>query len=118
MAQTAEVEAIYERAFQYRSEGRYGLARMEIQKVLEVDSRHLKARHLLALIIGFEGDFDGSIAALSALISEVPQNVTIRYDLAMSQAMVGMIDEAGANFREVLRIQPDHEDAKKQLAYF
>ncbi|MFZ4508767.1 MAG: tetratricopeptide repeat protein [Fimbriimonas sp.] len=118
MAQAVDVEAIYEQAFQFRSEGRYGLARLEIQKVLAADPRHLKARHLLALILGFEGDFDGSIAALAALATEAPTNVAIRYDLAMSQVMLGMVDEAGANFREVLRLQPDHQDAKKQLAYF
>jgi hypothetical protein len=31
--------------------------------------------------------------------------------------MLGMIDEACANFQAVLKIDPTHSDAQKQLAY-
>ena len=36
----------------------------------------------------------------------------------MTQMMLGMADEAAENFRAVLRQDPTHEDAAKQLKYF
>ena len=72
----------------------------------------------MGLIQGFEGDFDGSIATLQAVVNEYPDAVAVRYDLAMSQQMLGYEEEAVSNFLEVLRRDPNHENAQKQLAYY
>lgn len=113
-----DVEAVYRRGFELRCEGRYSEARAEFQTVLASDSRHCEARWQLGLIQGFEGDFEGSLETLKALVAEYPENVNVRYDLAMTYMMLGYVDEAGGEFREILRLSPSHENAKKQLAYF
>lgn len=112
-----DIAATYQRGFDLRCEGRYSEAKRELQTVLASEPGHVLARWQIALIQGFEGDFDGSLAALSILCEANPTQVEIRYDLAMTQMMLGMNDEACANFREVLRLDATYDKAKKQLVY-
>jgi tetratricopeptide (TPR) repeat protein len=108
----------YQRAFELRCEGRYAEAKDILTAVLRTEPTHRDARWQMGLIKGFEGDFDGSLADLAALVAEYPSVPKIRYDLAMTQMMLGSYEEAKANFSEVLRQQPDHEQAAIQLSYF
>ena len=108
----------YQRAYELRCEGRYAEAKDILLAVLRTEPTHRDARWQMGLIKGFEGDFDGSLADLAALVAENPNVPKIRYDLAMTQMMLGSYDEAKANFSEVLRQQPDHEQAAIQLSYF
>lgn len=118
MAATGEIEAAYQRGFQLRCDGRYREARVEFQRVLASNPRHREARWQLGLIQGFEGDFDGSIATLQEVVNDYPDAIAVRNDLAMSQQMLGYEEEAVANFLEVLRQDPNHENAQKQLEYY
>jgi cytochrome c-type biogenesis protein CcmH/NrfG len=116
-ATTNNIEQLYQRGFDLRCEGRYGEARMALQSVLAKDPAHLNAKHQLALIQGFEGDFDGSVASLTALSAAAPRNLDILFDLAMTQMMIGMMDEACGNFRAMLKIEPGNDKASKQVIY-
>jgi thioredoxin-like negative regulator of GroEL len=118
MPSAMEVQETYQKGFELRCEGRYSEAKVELNKVLAAEPRHLEARWQIGLIQGFEGDFDSSLNTLMALVAEAPQNVNIRYDLAMTEMMLGMNDEAATNFREILRLEPGHEKAQQQLTYF
>src|SRR5262249_28430810 len=115
MAATDNIEAAYQRGFQLRCDGRYGEATAEFQRVLAMDPRHCDARWQMGLIQGFEGDFDASLATLQGVARDYPSNVNVLYDLAMTEMMLGMDDEAVQNFIKVLSIDPSHENAKKQL---
>lgn len=112
-----DIEALYQQAFQLRCDGRYDEAQIYLQQILAMDPDHLKARHQIALILGFQGDFDGSIAELTKLANQYPQNLDVRYDLAMTQMMLGMMDEACANINYILAIDPMHEKALQQSIY-
>jgi len=112
-----DLEAIYERGFQLRCEGRYAEAKMELGRILSEDPGHVNAKHQVALILGFEGDFDGSLLSLTHLASQNPTNLEVLYDLAMTQIMLGMSDEACSNFRRILAIDPDHKKAAQQIVY-
>jgi tetratricopeptide (TPR) repeat protein len=68
--------------------------------------------------MGFEGDFDGSLAALKSVVSDHPNHVSAHYDLGMTYMMLGMDDEAVASFQKVINLDPTHENAQRQLAYF
>lgn len=111
------IEEHYEIGFQYRCEGEYALAKKAFAEVLALDPHHVKARWQLALIKGFEGDFDGSLADLKALVEDAPEDLDVRYDFAMTLIMLGYTEEACEQFREILRRDPAHEKAKQQLAY-
>ena len=112
-----DIEAVYRRGFELRCEGRYPEATTEFKKVLAVDPTHCESRWQMGLIQGFQGDFEGSLAMLQSLVDEFPDNLHVRNDLAMTMMMLGMAEEACAQFREIVRLDPNHENAKKQLAY-
>ncbi|MEM2786481.1 MAG: hypothetical protein QW652_07450 [Candidatus Nitrosotenuis sp.] len=107
----------FELGFQFRCDGKYELAKEELKRALTLDPIHLKARLQLALIKGFEGDFDGSLEDLRTLATENPESVDTRFEFGMTLAMLGYMEEACHEFREVLRLDPSHEKAKQQMAY-
>ena len=110
-------EDLYNQAYQLRCSGQYAESKALLQRVLQAVPNHVNARHQMALILGFEGDFDGSVAQLDRLATQFPANLGVRYDLAMTQMMLGMQDEACANFNAILAVDPTHEDALRQSAY-
>ncbi len=114
---TDPFEAIYQRGYQLRCEGRYAEAKAELLKVVSQNPSHLLARHQLGLIQGFEGDFDGSLATLGTLCNLAPGNLDIRYDLAMTQMMLGMYEEACDNLKKILSMNPGYEKAARQTGY-
>lgn len=115
--QTAEIEAAYQQGYQYRCNGQYRMAKTFFQQVLAQDPQHLQARWQMALILGFEGDFEQSLMDLQVLTDENPDNVDILNDLGMTQTMLGMQDEACATFQKILTFDPMHENANRQVAY-
>ena len=112
-----ELESIYQRGFEFRCSGAYNEAKIEFLKVVAVDPQHVKSRHQLGLIQGFEGDFEGSLVTLNSLSLSYPDDNEIRYDLAMTQMMLGMSDEACQNLRMILNKEPNHEKALQQVVY-
>jgi cytochrome c-type biogenesis protein CcmH/NrfG len=112
-----DIEQTYQLGYQMRCDGRYGEAKQVFDRVLMTDPGHVDARHQLALISGFQGEFDASLEALAKLSKEVPGNLTVRYDLAMTQMMLGMYEEACANLKMILKVDPTHEKALQQIVY-
>ena len=114
---TTDIDLIYQRGFQLRCEGNYSDARVELQKVLAVQPGHVNALHQMGLILGFEGDFDASLSTLQVLSNQNPANLALRYDLAMTQMMLGLYEEACAQLRYILSVDPDNELAARQATY-
>jgi len=112
-----DLDAIYQKGFEFRCSGNYSEARAEFAKILAVDDAHFQSQHQLGLIQGFEGDFDGSLLTLEALCKNHPENIEVRYDLAMTQMMLGMSEQACENFKKILEIDPLHEKALQQAAF-
>lgn len=112
-----DLEQTYQKGFDLRCEGRYAEAKPVFQSIVAKDPNHWRSLHQLALIDGFLGDFDGSMAALAKLAVRFPANLDIKYDLAMTQMMLGMYEEACANLKAILAVNPKHENALKQAQY-
>ncbi len=110
-------EDTYQQGFAFRCEGNYGQAREAFERVLASEPGHVKARWQIALIQGFEGDFDASLESLKNLSGEVPQDTDIRFDFAMTAMMLGDFDTACAEFKAILLIDPDHEKTQQQVIY-
>ncbi|MBS1705033.1 MAG: hypothetical protein JST40_04105 [Armatimonadetes bacterium] len=111
------VDELYQKGFEARCDGRYGEAKLFFMSVLGQEPEHTKARWQMGLIQGFEGDFDGSFETLRALASEHPSNLDVRYDLAMTMMMLGMMDEACTEFNAILEIDSTHEKTLQQVIY-
>lgn len=112
-----DVETLYNRGFEHRCQGQYGEARQLLQQVLAVDPNHKGAHHQLALIAGFEGDFDGSLLSLSGLVEKFPEDNNLRYDFAMTQMMLGDYEAGCRNLKIILASDPTHEKALQQSIY-
>lgn len=112
-----ELQEAYQKAFELRCDGRYVEARAQIQRILAIDPSHAEGLWQLGLIQGFEGDFEESLATLSSLVDRYPARNDFRYDLAMTQTMLGMQEEACDNFRAILATDPSHEKARQQAIY-
>lgn len=110
-------EALYQQGFDLRCAGSYAEARQILTRVIATNPMHLGARHQIALIQGFEGDFDGSLASLDVLVRQHPENVDVRYDLAMTQMMLGEYELACANLKRILAVAPAHDKAAQQVIY-
>ena len=110
-------QELYEQGFQLRCEGACGEAKNIFGQVLESNPDHADTLWQLGLIKGFEGDFDGSIEALKAVVEANPNHVGARFDYAMSLMMIGHEAQACEQFREVLRQDPSHEKAKQQTVF-
>jgi tetratricopeptide (TPR) repeat protein len=107
-----------ERGIAFKIEGRYEEAVSELQLLLSEDPNSSDGHYQLGLVYGFTCLFDESIEELKHAVTLAPQRTDIRYDLAMSYAQLGYFDEAKAEFEEVLRRDPTHDKALKQLAFF
>lgn len=90
---------------------------MAFQQALALDPSHIKSQWQMALIQGFEGDFDGSLEALKAVTARDPGNTEVRNDLAMTYMMLGYSEEACAEFHAILALNPDHENAQRQIKF-
>lgn len=112
-----DINSEFERGFQLRCEGNYGDAKVVFQRILAQNPDHIKARLQFGLIQGFEGDFDGSLATLADLATKNPGNLDVKYELAMTQMMLGMYEEGCANIKQILAVDPTHERALQQAAY-
>jgi tetratricopeptide (TPR) repeat protein len=110
-------DALYQRGFQHRCNGEYAPAQELFQQALRLDPNHKPSLLQSALILGFTGDFDGSLAALAMLHQRFPADDEILYELAMTQMMLGEDEQACQNFRTILARNPDHEKAQQQIAY-
>ncbi|RYG29229.1 tetratricopeptide repeat protein [bacterium] len=112
-----DIEALYKQGFDLRCAGSYAEAQQVLTRVLSMNPAHIGARHQMALIQGFEGDFDASLASLDGLSRQYPENIDVRYDLAMTQMMLGMYEEACGNLKRILAVAPAHDKAAQQVIY-
>ncbi len=111
------VEELYESGFAMRCAGDYSQARQLFTQIIDQEPGHLLARWQVALIDGFEGEFEQSLDGLKALAAEAPANLDIRYDYAMTLMMLGFMEESCMEFRAILEVDPDHEKAQQQIIY-
>lgn len=111
------VQELYDGAFALRCDGRYGEAKAAFEKVLTLEPGHVKSQWQLALILGFEGDFDGSLESLRSLSVAHPGDLDVLNDLGMTAMMLGEQDEACAAFHRILSVNPEHENALRQSKY-
>ena len=107
-----------ERGITFKIEGRYEEAISELQLLLSEDPNSSDGHYQMGLVYGFTGMFDESLEELKHAAILAPQRVDVRYDLAMTYTMLGEYEMAKPEFEEVLRRDPTHDKALKQLAFF
>ncbi|MGD8240119.1 MAG: hypothetical protein PVH68_16305 [Armatimonadota bacterium] len=77
----------------------------------------VRARHGLGLCVGFKGRLDEAVFELESAAGLAPLSTAILIDLAKTYMMAEMYIEGETMFRRVLKLDPDNEEAKKQVQY-
>lgn len=70
-----------------------------------------EAHHLLAYVVGRQGDAAQALALLQRAVALDPLHPQYRYNLAVTLQEQGRENEAALQYRACLRQQPDHRDA-------
>jgi tetratricopeptide (TPR) repeat protein len=89
---------------------------IQYQKVLQIDPNHSASRISLGLALARLGRSTEAISQLRTAIKRDRLNPEAHHVLASVLATVGRIPEATAEFGEVLRLRPDHVQARAFLA--
>jgi Flp pilus assembly protein TadD len=97
-------------------QGRQDEAVIQYRKVLQIDPNHSASRISLGLALARLGRSTEAIAQLRTAIQRDRLNPEAHHVLASVLAAVGRIPEATAEYGEVLRLRPDHAQARAFLA--
>lgn len=111
-------QARLEEADQLRYEGQYEEAIVVYDELVSADADDYQARHGRALCYCFTGLFDESIAELELVRSQHPTYLKGRIDLFKTYLMLGMNDEAKAEMKAILAVDPSNEEVHKHKVYF
>ncbi len=124
-----DLSEILRRADALRYDGHYEEAEELYLKILERDPDNAAAHHGLGLVYYLHGgDFEKSLSEFKRAVELDPSNLTYRLDWAKalttvapleedSEKMMNLLREAKAEFEKVLELEPENQEAIKQLAY-
>jgi len=120
---------ILSRADALRYNGHYEEAEKLYQQILKQDPNNAAAHHGLGLVYYLHGgDFEKSLAEFKKAVELEPENITYRLDWAKAlttiapleedtEKMMDLLREAKAEFEKILEIDPENQEAIKQLTY-
>lgn len=106
-----------EQGIALKNEGDWHQALEEFRAAVAEEPESAEAHHQLGLALGFIGEFDESLEVLTKAAAMDNTSVPTLIDLAKTQAMLGMYEEAKTGFDEVLRLDPGNEVARQNLKY-
>jgi arylsulfatase A-like enzyme/Flp pilus assembly protein TadD len=86
----------------------YAQALPWLQKAVELNPQSGRAHFELGVALGETGDWAGSAAQLEIAEAHAPESEDIHYYLARAYDKAGRAGDAETNFRETLRIDPNH----------
>jgi len=96
--------------------GNLSLAEQACRDVLQIDSSHAAALHLLGTILHKLGRLDEAISSLERARQTDAANPSLHCNLGVVCADAGRLEEAMVHYREALRLKPDFAAAFNNLA--
>ncbi len=126
---TQKIAELLARADLLRYDGHYEEAEQLYLQVLEQDPDNPAALHGLGLVYYLHGgEFEKSLAAFQRAVELDPDNITYRLDWAKAittvapleedpEKMMALLRQAKAEFEKVLELDPENQEAIKQLNY-
>ena len=113
-----ERDSAFQQAEAARVAGNYEAAQPIYERILadapDFAPAHAGFCHCL-LNTGF---FDESLEAFRTAVDLTPNDVRALLTYGKALCMLGMYDDAKAQFERVLEIDPDNDDASEQMLYF
>ena len=93
----------------------YPLAVKQFEKGLAVDPDNLAARVSYARALYLDGQHSAAERQLDNVLAHNPEQVLATFLLAVMHQAAGKTDQAEAGYREVIRLDPNHEGARFYL---
>jgi tetratricopeptide (TPR) repeat protein len=113
-----DVTAEFEKAIQHKVIGEYDEALAVLRPLLQAQPQNAEVCHEIGLIHSFKVDMDESIYYLEMAVRLSPRSVPYMLDAGKTHAMFGNDDRAKVIFEYILKIDPNNEEAKKNLAFY
>lgn len=111
----ADIEAVLQDAVRHHSTGELESAERLYRQILDKESEHPDALHLLGVIALQRGDTENAHWLISRALSQSPQNAVLHNNLGSVLREQGRVDEAAESFRRALRLNPDDPQAHHNL---
>ena len=106
-----DVDYLISQGFSNHQQGKLLEAKACYQQVLNVDPNHFDALQLLGAMACQEADYALAIDLLSQALAIQATAPVVHYNLGMSRANLGMIDEALKNYEIAIALEPNYAQA-------
>ncbi len=103
----------------YSRQGKIAEAQTVVESMLKLDQKDPDAIALRAhlwLLGGKPENLNTAIADLQSVVSKLPENAVLRFDLGNALMIRGDLDAAKVQLQEVLKLRPDFFPARNALA--
>ncbi|MFC1709875.1 tetratricopeptide repeat protein [Candidatus Omnitrophota bacterium] len=101
----------------YLKKGLIDEAILEFEELTKIYSRHAKAYVSLSAAYYVKGEYEKAIEAATKALEDNPNLYAARYNIAISYAKAGLVDEAINSFKELLKLEPNYIDAHMEVGY-
>ena len=100
---------------QYHEAGRLDEARQCYQTILQSESEHADAHHLLGMLAYRQGDHEAAVVQITRALAVRPASALYLNNLGGACQALGRFDEAGQAFERAIEIQPGCAEAHNNL---
>ncbi len=90
-------------------------AKRYYKEAVFIDPKNARAHALFGTLQSKDGDHDNAIKSLETAVALEPNNIDIRYNLALAYEVAGRKDEAKIQYQKVLEEDPNHKEAMNNI---
>lgn len=86
------------------------------KRVAQKHSKHQEVFLNLGILYFIQGEFKASVLAFERATQNTPRRWEVYHGLAQAYEQIGSVQDARENYKKVLTLNPDMQDAKRRLA--
>ncbi|MDX2144236.1 MAG: tetratricopeptide repeat protein [Rhodospirillaceae bacterium] len=114
-------DAAMARGLEARKANDFAAAEASFREAIRLEPRRAEGRHMLGLVLGFQGRYDEALAALAEAVQLAPQDTDIALSVARVNAWASRFAVAERGVDAVLATAPNRQDAwtlKGRIAFY